>query len=255
MKYLKNFLSYKLFGASKSFEESLEQFYQHTVLNSSHWVSLAINKNNINQSYLTKELDIISASKVYSLKSAEIKEGHNFQLYKNQCREASGILTTELSPRVFIGFNSLIDHTLTSELSYFQKELSLNIGKINFSPMEVSNEEKALEWIKSSFLILEKAILKSLTDKDLLFQSLIFFGHNPKSHHHEIRFITFNIDCKFELLPNGKLRLRVYNDRAGDFGSSKKAELQGDFDYRKRELFDELTKILTVHTQGIKFIF
>ncbi len=255
MLHLKNFLSIKLFGGLKSLEHNLENFFQHTDLNTPHWVSIALNKNTIRQSFLTKELDFLTASEAYSFKSAEMSEGHFIQIFRNQNLMASGVLNPSLYLTKLVKFNALVDAALDLELTYFQNELSKNLGEIQFSPLEVSNEDKALEWIKSSFLILEKAIIKSLTDKDLLFQSLLFFGHNSKSNHHEIRFITFNIDCQFELLSNGKLRIKVYNDKDGDLGNSKKAALQGDFNFRKRELLDELTKILSVHTQGIKFIF
>jgi hypothetical protein len=77
-------------------------------------------------------------------------------------------------------------------------------------------------------------------------------GQNPKMSHEEIRLITFNMDIKFEFLSNGLLRVHIYNDKEGVTGSSKKAALEGDFNLRKREMFDELTALISAISSGIK---
>jgi hypothetical protein len=229
----------------------LTQFYQQSALSSPQWVSLAINKNSIAESFLTKELDLLTESDVFSLKMAETKEGILHQLWRNQVSVCK--TNIERNTSLLLEFNLLINKLIESEILYFQNQLNQpQVDKI-YSPAEISQEEKALEWLRVSFQVLEKAVIESLTNPELLFQSLLFFGINPKTRTHEIRIITFNLDIKFELQNNCSLRVKIYNDKNGEFGSNKKTDLEGDFNFRKREMLDELTRLFSVLSPGIKW--
>ncbi|MBC7539345.1 MAG: hypothetical protein H7281_11030 [Bacteriovorax sp.] len=229
----------------------LTQFYQQSAINSTQWVSLAINKNSIAGSFLTKELDLLTESDFFSLKMAETNEGILHQIWRNQqsiCKS-----NIERNSPLLLEFNLLINKLIEAEIHYFQNQLNQSqVDKI-FSPNEVSQEEKALEWLRVSFQVLEKAVIESLTNPEYLFQTLLFFGINPKTKTHEIRIITFNLDIKFELHNNGSLRVKIYNDKSGELGSNKKTDLEGDFNFRKREMLDELTKLFSVLSPGIKW--
>ncbi len=229
----------------KNIDEELTQFYQHAGLEDFPWISIAINNRTLANSLLTKELELQSSSNAFSLKIADTKSGHLHQLWKNQRELAHGFSNQKKE------FNQLIDNLIEKRITFFQEKLSHNDSK-TFTPNEVTTEDKGLEWIKVSFKILEKAIIQSLTDPNLLFQTLLFIGKNPKTSQEEIRLITFNLDIKFEFLNNGLLRIRVYDDKDKNLGSSKKASLEGDFNFRKREMFDELIKLISLLSQGIK---
>jgi hypothetical protein len=243
-----NFLK-KIFNSHAP--KALSQFYQQAGINKVRWVSLAINKKSIGDSFLTKELDLLTEADVFSLKMAETSMGIHHQLWKNQ--ESNLKVYIEAHSTLLLEFNQLIDKLIEKEILYFQSALNqLPLGK-TFSPTEVSQEEKALEWMRVSFQVLEKAIIESLTNTELLFQTLLFFGINPKTNNHEIRVVTFNLDIKFELHGNGGLRVKIYNDKNAEFGSTKKAALEGDFNFRKREMLDQLTNLLSALTPGIKW--
>lgn len=228
----------------------LESFYQHTDLKNAQWVSLAINKNTISGSLLTKELDIRTSSNAFSLKMAETPGGFTHQLWQNNSSLGEIIVASD-SP-FLSNFNSLIDRLLDSQIDRFQKEINKFLQSEKFETSQIEQDEKALEWIKVSFNLLEKAVIKSLTDKDFLFQAMIFIGLNPKTEYQEIRLILFNLDIKYTILPNGFLRIRIFNDKDGPIGSAKKASLEGDFNFRKREMTDELTKLISALSSGIK---
>lgn len=229
----------------------IEHLREQATSNKVQWVSLAINKKSIAGSLITKELDLFLASDAFSLKMAETAEGILTKFWKNQASVSNSYLKKDSDE--LLGFNQLIDQLIETEISYFQAKLNLPPQHKSFSPAEISQEEKALEWIKVSFKILEKAVIESLTNTDLLFQTLLFFGVNPKSSLHEIRLITFNLDILFELRADGTLRVKIYNDKKEEFGSNKKADLEGDFSFRKREMFDELTRLLSLLGTGIKW--
>ena len=232
----------------------LDQFFQHAGQKKPLWVSIAINKRSIANSILTKELDLLTEKDVFSLKIADSKNGLFHQLWKNH-EPISEFTIAQNSPdqtKMTSHFNHLIDKHIDSEIKFFQKELNNINNDIIFTKEEIALEEKALEWMKASFKVLEKAVIESLTNPDLLFQTLLFFGINPKTQKHEVRIILFNLDIIFELHENTSIRIKIFNDKNNKFGSNKKADLEGDFKLRKREMLDELTKIISVISPGIK---
>lgn len=234
----------------KNISEILTSFYQHAGLKDPQWISIACNKKSIAGSLLTKELDLQSTSDAFSLKIAEAEDGLFHHLWKNQAEIGLGVL-----PPTALGltqkYNELIDILLEKKIHIYQQKLSRTDSK-TFTPNEVTQEDKALEWMRVSFGLLEKAVVQSLTDPELFFQTTLFIGINPNTSREEIRIIAFNLDIKFEFLTNGLLRVHIYDDKNKDFGSSKKAVLKGDFNFRKREMLDELTKLISALSRGIK---
>jgi hypothetical protein len=234
---------------NKNIGDLLIPFYKQAGAGDATWISIGVNKNTIAKSILTKELEILTGRDVLSLKIAETKDGFFHQLWKNQKKLGSALVPSTLVRS--IDFNQLINNLVEQKILAYQQKLN-ELDLKNFSPLEISQEDTALAWIRGSFRLLEKAIIQSLTDSELLFQTLFFMGQNPKMSHEEIRLITFNMDIKFEFLSNGLLRVHIYNDKEGVTGSSKKAALEGDFNLRKREMFDELTALISAISSGIK---
>lgn len=237
---------------SKFFHQNIAQMivpFYHQLGLDAQWISLAVNKTNFEGSLLTRELQVHSKSDAYMLRLALTDKGTHAQIWQNQLSLGSGFTTKE--DHSAEGLNSLLDQLIEKKIHTYQRKLQ-NLDNKTFTSTEVTTEEKALEWIRTSFMILEKAVVQSLTDPELLFQTLLFIGTNPKTGLEEVRLITFNLDIKYEFLPNNLLRIRIYNDKNEEFGSAKKASLEGDFNYRKREMLDELTRLLSVISAGIK---
>lgn len=228
-----------------------EQFFQHIGLKKAQWVSLTINQKTIAESIFTKELEIHTATDAFSLKCAKKGETWLLKLWQNQLSQ--GQIQVLPTSQILPEFNHLIEKLIGEEIFIFQTTLNNSLSTTPFRTTEISQDEKALEWMKVSFIVLEKAVIESLTNANYIFQLSLFFGINPKSGLHEIRLILFNLDIKMELLANGSLRIKIYNDKDQAFGSSQKAALIGDYNFRKREMLDELTKLLSVVTPGIKF--
>lgn len=238
-----------MFGLIKS-PRFLENFYQHTGLKEATWISLAINKFTIANSDLTKELEILTKTNKFQLEIARVNNRFRHQLWQN--KHLRGKTQIDLHSPLLAEFNFLFDQLIENQLLIFQKELNAHISEKEIQAIDRSQDEKALEWIRVSFLVLIKAIEESLTNENYLFQTLFFIGINPKTELLEIRLLTFNLDILFVLLKNGLLRVRIYNDLDGLQGSSKKASLEGDFYFKKREIFDEAIKLIAAHSPGIK---
>jgi hypothetical protein len=228
-----------------------ESFCRDILQEIPEWVSISINKNSTSNKNQSKELEILTQKNAFSLKITKNNEEHLFRLWQNQ-----QLLTTVNSPHnspLLEKYNFLIDHLIDFKILAFQVELNSKLRDTDFSSQEISQDEKALEWLKVSFKVLESAIIESLTNSQLLFQTLLFFGKNPKSNFLEIRIITFNLDIQYIFLTTGMLRIKIYNDKDKEFGNSQKTVLEGDFNFRKREMLDELTKIISALSVGIKF--
>lgn len=234
---------------NRNIQETMERFYQHTGLESPRWVSVAANKKSFEGSVLSRELEVHTARDASMARFVLNDKGGSAELWKNQASQAKG--TFAENDVTASGFNSLIDQLIEKKIHQYQRKLQV-LDNRTFTATEVSTEDKALEWMKVSFMMLEKAIVQSLTDSELLFQALLFMGTNPKSGSEEIRLIVFNLDIKFEFLDNHLLRVRIYNDKNEEFGSAKKASLEGDFNFRKREMLDELIRLLSVVSSGLK---
>jgi hypothetical protein len=240
-------------GLKKKSYHIFDQFLKEAEDPKNFWISLAVNKSTFNESERSKELEIHTLKGILSLKIAENQNEYFFKFWKNKKVTGSTTLSTQSSS--LSKFNDLIDHLLKKEIANFQHELNLNLATTQIQASEMAQDEKALEWIRVTFKILEKAIIESFKNQDYLFQALLFFGLNPKNSEAtkpEIRLIIFNLDIKFTLLENRLLRVQIFDDKAAYFGSSQKAVLEGDFNFRKREMFDELINLIAVCSRGLK---
>ncbi len=228
----------------------LEQGQNHK-LDSYSWMALAINQRSIADSLLTKELVLTpqdSSKRGVSFQLAETKSGLIHYVFDRSKKIFSGEIKAQAErSESSLLFNKLLDSLIEREIKFFSEQMN----KSQFSPRQVENEEKALEWVRVSFDVLTKAVLESLTNPDYLFQTTFFAGVNPNSKRHEIRLITFNMDMTFLLLEDNNLRVLIYNIKPGENLSDLKPALMGDYSFRKREIFDLFINLLSAISQGI----
>jgi hypothetical protein len=234
----------------------LESFYLEQnhleKLNFYPWMALAINQRSIAQSLLTKELVLTpenSATPGISLQLAEVESGLVHHVFYGKKKIYSGEMKDELEIKnTKVLFNNLLDGVIEREIKFFTERMN----RSEFSPRQLEAEEKALEWLRVSFEVLTKAMLKSLTNPEFLFQLTMFAGVNPKTKMHEIRMMAFNLDMTFLLLEDGNLRVIIYNKKPGENLADLKPALSGDYSFRKREMFDQFIKLLSVGAKGMQ---
>jgi hypothetical protein len=229
----------------------LEQSHGEVFKNYS-WLALAINQRSISGSLLTKELVLTPRdSKMtpgISIQLAELENGLTQHIFQGPKKIYSANMTDfdELKNSRTL-FNNFLDTLIQNEIKIFSEQMNQS----QFSPRQLENEEKALEWVRVSFEMLTKAILESLTNPEFLFQTTFFSGINPKTGKHELRLITFNLDMTFYLLDDLNLRVMIYNKKPGDKDSELKPALMGDYSFRKREIFDQFINLLSVVSKGM----
>ena len=233
----------------------LESFYlalNHAERMSTYpWMALAINQRTISGSILTKELvltPVVATNPGVSLQLAELETGLVHHVYDASKRVFTGEIKNELEIKnTRVLFNNVLDSFIEREIKYFTEQMN----KSTFSPRQMENEEKALEWTRVTFEILTKAVLESLTNPEYLFQTTFFAGINPKSGRHEMRLITFNLDMTFLMLDDNNLRVLIYNIKPGEKTENLKPALTGDYSYRKREIFDQFINLLSAISKGM----
>lgn len=233
----------------------LESFYleqNHSdKLNSYPWMALAINQRSIAGSILTKEL-VLNHEDLQkpgiSFQLAEIESGLVHHVYHASKKIFSGeIKNPQEIKETRVHFNTILDSLIEREIKFFTEQMAGG----DFSPRQLENEDKALEWIRVSFEMLTKGVLESLTNPEFLFQTTFFAGINPKSNRHEIRLITFNLDMTFLLLDDHNLRVLIYNTKPGETQDNLKPALTGDYSFRRREIFDQFINLLSAISQGM----
>ena len=233
----------------------LKAFYveqnQIDKLSSYTWMALAINQRSIAGSLITKELVLTpldTKKNGVSFQLAEIKSGLVHHGFNSSKKIVSGEIKNSTQAKdTRILFNNLLDKLIEREIKFFTEEMN----KGQFSPRQIENEEKALEWVRVSFEILTKAVLESLVNPEYLFQTTFFAGINPKSQRREIRLITFNLDMTFLLLEDNNLRVLIYNIKPGETVDNLQPALTGDYSFRKREIFDQFINLLSAISKGM----
>lgn len=233
----------------------LESFYlaqNHAEKLSSYpWMALAINQRSISGSLLTKELvltPVVATNPGVSFQLAELETGLVHHVYDASKKVFTGEIKNDLEIKnTRVLFNNILDSLIEREIKYFTEQMN----KSTFSPRQMENEEKALEWTRVTFEILTKAVLESLTNPEYLFQTTFFAGINPKSGKHEMRLITFNLDMTFLMLDDNNLRVLIYNIKPGESAENLKPALTGDYSYRKREIFDQFINLLSAISKGM----
>ena len=239
----------------KSSFAKLESFYlEHNHLEKLSfypWMALAINQRSIAGSLLTKELVLtpLAPKKTgISFQLAEIESGLVHHIFDASKKIFSGEIKNEDEVKdTKVLFNNILDSLIEREIKFFADQMNQS----QFSPRQVENEEKALEWVRVSFEMLTKAVLESLTNPEYLFQTTFFAGINPKTNRHEIRLITFNLDMTFLLLEDNNLRVLIYNIKPGETLENLKPALTGDYSFRKREIFDHFINLLSAISKGM----
>lgn len=237
----------KLFPNKMTFGAFLENLKPNDIF----WISAQINQDQ-QKTLINKKFDFLTSKNRHQLRVFSSNNEYEIDLFLNEKYQTKNYIQQNSDFAAL--FNRKWDKIIEEQVEKIKDSLNnSNDTTSSASQAEIAENEKALEWIKVSFIVLEKAIKESLTNSDLLFQLQLFFGINPKTNLTEMRAIIFNLDIKFVILDNGLMRVIVYDDKNQLHGTTTRPSLSGDFSFRKREIFDEIIKILALLSLGIKF--
>lgn len=108
----------------------------------------------------------------------------------------------------------------------------------------IDEENKSLEWLKVSLMMLKNAIAEIRVKKDLLYQGRVFFGKRSKEANPEFRIQSLSLDILLEFLPDHRLRFRVWNLKDGQKTAQDKEDLFAEFVTLKGPVFDEIILLI-----------
>lgn len=234
----------------KNSPQILDAYLQKITPQTFDWMALAVNERTLQESMMTRELVLISSKEntQFTWQTAEKVDGPIHMAYREKKILLKSQITDHLEQQELkTKFNSLINQIIDQNLTTFRD----GFHRGSFSMRQLEAEDKAVEWLRVSFEVLSKGIVKSLTNPDFLFQSTLFAGTNPKTGKHEIRLICFNLDMTFILLDDYDLRVIIYNKGSAETFDGLKPALVGDYSARKREILDQLTNLIGVLSKGL----
>lgn len=224
--------------------------YETLKLDPPIWSSIEVNSISDGQPTLFKSIDVKTNENFFNFR---IHFNSNKKLHQiwlnNKIKFSKQAQETNMLDH---SYNSLIDQIISFEIRKFQTTLNESIGKYSKNSFEDNVDDKTLEWLRVSFLILEKAIIESFTNNELLFSIKLYIGKNPNTNLTEIRALIFNLDICYRLTENGLLEIIIYDDKNQKQNSSNSPVLRTTTFNKSRECLDQLVTILSLCSKGIK---
>lgn len=214
------------------------------------WSCLEVNSISDGIPSLFKSADLKTKDNTFNIRIQLIADKKNHEIWQNKKNRFT--LETANSEQLDLSYNYLIDQIFSNEIKNFQKTLNQSIEKFSNSSFNDNVDDKTLEWLKVSFVVLEKAIIESLTNNELIFSIKLYIGRNPMNNLPEIRIIIFNLDICYRLNDKGLLEITIYDDKNQKQNSSKIPVLHTTTFNKSRECLDQLVNILSLCSKGIK---
>ena len=224
----------------KSDIHQAETIYKSLESSPAIWTMVEVNSIKDGKPSLFKSLDAQTINEKLNFRVQLFDNKNHHEIWKNNriffsCSNKTNHNLDQL-------FNHLIDQIITNEIKNFQGVLDQSIKLLPENNSEEPSEDKALEWIKVSFIVLEKAIVESFTKDELLFIIKMYIGINPRTNLHEMRILLFNLDITFTLSEKGLLDIVIFDDKNEQSFSSSVPALRATMLKRSRECLDQLTK-------------
>jgi len=103
---------------------------------------------------------------------------------------------------------------------------------------QIAQEDRAREWIKTSFRVLTQALEKVAQDQSLILQATLMSGIFPENGQRLIRLHVFNLDIYYHFLTDESLRVIIFdqNDQ----------KLDARIWVTKPQIYDELIKVIVL---------
>ncbi len=109
-------------------------------------------------------------------------------------------------------------------------------------------EARGEEWIKTSLVVLERAL--SSLGPDHRLQTSLFIGHNKNDNYPTLRIIVFNLDISFTY-QHSMLHVLCFNKREQANFDYSKPDFEGAFSARAFPLFDRASQLTQLISEAI----
>lgn len=109
---------------------------------------------------------------------------------------------------------------------------------------QIDQENRSLEWLKVTLMVLKNAVGEIKVNKDFLYQGRLFFGRRNPNSSPELRIQSLSLDIHLEFLEDHRLRVRAWNYKDGKKTSKDQEDLFAEFVTLKGPVFDEIILLL-----------
>lgn len=170
----------------------------------------------------------------------QLENNLEFKIFKNSFEIAS----TENSPLVLTQWKNSLTAATEQYFANWRKLLSARKLALISEDFELAhlNEEKALQWLRGTFHVLEGALEKTKNNKEHFITSHILMGQLPLQDDYILQLTCFNVEilCKLNLNDQQQLFLLAYDLKEKEKLTPELAKnpvLKASIVYKKEELF------------------
>ena len=173
-------------------ESHLRKFINHWDIDQSQWIGISVNNTQYRNGLSNIQMESVFHQDQNMLQwGNQSDKSHHITLIRNKKIIKDG----KVNSKEHETFQKVMAGVLHLEMLRFRENIiawSRSLQTIAGQQM-ISGEEKALEWIKVSLVVLKKALEESLEDNKSTIQMMIFSGQRPE------------VDKRF------RFKLRIYN--------------------------------------------
>ena len=108
---------------------------------------------------------------------------------------------------------------------------------------ELTQEGRALEWLKASFKVLTQAVESCQAERSKLLQASFFIGEQAPGTPWLFRAVVFNLDVTAAFDADGTLGVVIFDDKNLGSGSSRTPALEAKFKALKPPVVDEFIRL------------
>jgi len=227
-------------------EKKVKTFIDQWSIDQSSWLGLSVNTTNYKNTHTNLQIESLYGNDQNMIQwGKESENKSHLSLIKNTKVFKSG----GVGAKDHIGIETLIHSVMHLHLIR-SRELLINWAKSRGnqnletqSIPKINEEEKTLEWIKVSFVVLKKALDQVLQDPTSTIQYMLFCGKQPQQPF-RFKLRLYNLDIEFIENDHRQVFLSVYDKKQADTFQPEHLVLKGSIHQLINPIVDEMIKLL-----------
>lgn len=148
-------------------------------------------------------------------------------------------------------FQTLLFSSIDCLIKKYQTSMLKTLSSLH---SDMNQEQKSLEWLKTSLYVYKNAIQECARDQSLIFQFQLFFGKHPQKNSDLFKLRSFNIDLEILFMTDGRLKVTVYDDPTCLFDQELSPKLNSEFILVRPQIYDEIIQLLEQVSLTVKQI-
>jgi len=131
---------------------------------------------------------------------------------------------------------------ISSSLDAFKDAILTPVSGV--TALDFQEEQKYLEWLKTTFKVLNSALDKIQVDKSLVLTAGFFSGLEPQTGKKVVRILAMNLDIFYYFEEDSSLKVVIFNDKNLGHGSAQAPVFHQNIKVTKPQFYDEMIKVI-----------